>query len=354
MKERIKKLLQLICPDAILITDLINLRYLTGFTGSSGFAIITGSKNYFLTDNRYKIQSSQEIFSAYKIIIYERESLKKIIEILKKLRVRRLGIEYETVSWGFIKKIKKELKGLRLINVSEYILSLRSVKTPEELKNIKRAIRIAEESLNEIKELIRPGIKERDIAIELEYRMLKNGADAIAFPIIVASGYRSALPHAKAGNRKLKLNDIVLIDFGCMFDGYRSDITRTFFIGKPSKLLQKAFNTVKVASKLAIEGLREGINAAEVAIEIDNYIKKAGFKDGLIHSLGHGIGLSIHELPVLNKYKEMRLMKNTVFTIEPGIYIFKKGGIRIENIVHIKKEDVQLLTTLPWDMNPLF
>lgn len=354
MKERIKRLLQLARTDAILITDLINLRYLTGFTGSSGFAIITDTKNYFLTDNRYKIQSSQEIFPFYRIIIYERESLKKIIDILKKLKIKKLGIEYETVSWGFIKKLKKELKGLKLINVSEYILSLRSVKTPEEIKKIKRAIRIAENSLNGIMDLIKPGTKERDIAIELEYRMLKNGAEGIAFPIIVASGYRAALPHAKAGNRKLKLNDIVLIDFGCIFDGYNSDITRTFFLGKPSKLLKKAFNTVKEASKLAIDSLKEGINTAEIAIKIDNYIKEAGFKDGLIHSLGHGIGLGIHELPVLNKYKEMKLMENTVFTIEPGIYIYKKGGIRIENIIHLTKEDVKLLTTLPWDMQSLF
>jgi len=351
VKERNKKLLQLAQTDVILISDLPNLRYFTGFTGSSGFAIITNSKNYFLTDNRYKIQSSEEVFHFYKIIIYEKEPVANILKILKRLKLKSIGIEADTASFNFIKKLKKELRGVKFRNVSDYILSLRSVKSDAELKKIKNAIKIAQKSFNEILALIKPGIREKDIAIELEYKMMKNGADRIAFPTIVTSGSRSALPHANAGEKKIKNNEVILIDFGCSVDGYNSDITRTLVLGKPKKIIKKAFNVVKDAMSLAIENIKIGTESDKIVLMIDNYIKKAGFEDGLIHSLGHGVGLNIHELPILSKYKKMKLMKGAVFTIEPGIYIQNIGGVRIENIIHLAETGPQLLSSnLPLDI----
>ncbi|MBN1899147.1 MAG: aminopeptidase P family protein [Spirochaetes bacterium] len=337
--------------DAILLNNLSNLRYFTNFTGSSGFAVISKKQSYFLTDNRYRCQAKKEIDPAFKIIIYDQKSLQPVLTILKKVKPGTLGIEAESLPFSIVKKIKSQMKGLKLGDVSEKVLMLRSVKTNEELKKIKKALHIAEQSFKKIQGIIKPGLSEKDIALELDYEMRKNGCEKIAFSTIVASGVNSALPHAHATNQKIKNNSILLLDFGCTIDGYSSDITRVIFIGKSKPVFKKMFYTVKEAYHQSINFLSSNREASILTHQVDRFIRKSGFKDGLIHSLGHGVGLDIHELPVLSKFKKSTLRSGHVFTIEPGIYIPHLGGIRLENMIHLTEKGPEVLNKLPMEFS---
>lgn len=335
MKKRDKIILELAKVDAILITDLNNLRYFTNFKGTSGYAIISSSKNYFLTDNRYKIEAEKDVPSNFTIIICNKKVLDELINILSKLKIEKLGLESDTVPYDFVQNLKGRLGKVKIINVSDYILTMRSIKSNYEIQLIKKSIEIAKKSFLETLKLIKTNIREREVAIELEYRMMKNGADMPAFPTIVAYNSHSALPHAKPRDVKIGNKGVLLIDFGAVYKGYHSDITRTIILGDVNTKVKRIFDTVKEASDLAMSQLKVEVNGAEIAKSVDMFIKKSGFKEGLIHSLGHGVGLDIHEFPVLSENKDLRLMKNTVFTIEPGIYIEGLCGVRIENMVSL-------------------
>lgn len=335
--------------DAILLVDLKNIRYFTNFTGSNAFAILTKEKNFFITDNRYKIQSKNEVNSKFEIIIYNRDFASKLAKLLRKNKLRSIGIEYDNIKYGFLKTLKRETGFAEFKDVSNDLLLLRSVKSEEEVNKIKIALKIAEKSFNEVKKIIKPDISEKDIAIELEYRMKRNGADDIAFPTIVASAENSALPHSKPTDKKIKNNSILLVDFGCVYNGYHSDITRSLFIGNPPKILKKCFQTVKESLSIAIENIKINSYTNKVAKLVDRYIKSKGFSEGLIHSLGHGLGLQIHELPYLSKDKKFKFFNGNVFTIEPGIYIENIGGIRIEQIGYLKDNKLNILNELDYD-----
>jgi Xaa-Pro aminopeptidase len=338
------KIFNLIDVDALLLSNLSNVRYFTNFTGSAGFVIISKKKNYFITDNRYKIQCSKEIPKNFNIKIFNERIVENIIKILKQNKFKSIGLEYDNAKYSFINKIKRNLKGVSFKNISEKILIIRSVKSEEEINKIKTALRIAEKSFNDILEIIKPGVKEIEIAIELEYRMRKNGSDGIAFPTIVASGKNSALPHAKPLNKKIKNNTVLLIDFGATYKGYNSDITKTVFIGNPQKILKFAYKTVIETINIVIENIERNPYSDFISKLADDYIRKKGFKDGLIHSLGHGVGLDIHEFPVISKRKKIKLIDGNIFTIEPGIYIENLGGVRVEYMLQIKNGKPLLLT----------
>ena len=265
--------------------------------------------------------------------------------MLKKHKIKKLGIEEEDSRYGFIRDIIKKAN-ISAVDCSAELLFLRKIKSANEIKQIKKALQCAEISFEQVRPFIKPGVKEKDIAIELEYKIKKNGADDIAFPIIVASGKRSALPHAKPSLKKLKNNEFVIIDFGAKINGYNSDITYTLNFGNKNKLLNKAYKVVEDSIVLAKNLIGPDKKADLIDKEIHEFIKQNEFKHGLIHSLGHGVGMDIHELPILSRNKKDIFQKDMVFTIEPGIYLENIGGVRIEVMALITDNGVKILNSI--------
>ncbi len=331
--------------NALLVSNLNNIKYLSNFTGDAGILLILKNNFFLFTDGRYTLQAKNEIRKNIKLITYKQNIFKELTDILKKHKIRKLGIEENDLKYNQVKSISLYCKKLQFKDISDVILRFRSIKNEFEIKYIRQALKIAEKSFTELK--IIPGKSEKEIAAELEYLMKKNLADDISFPTIVASGKNSALPHYQPGNVKIKKNDIVLIDFGAVYKGYHSDTTRVVFTGTINKKIYKIYKVVSEALKLGINLIKINKNASEIDSEINKFIIKNGYRDGLIHSIGHGVGLDIHEFPVLNRNKPYKLENNMVFTIEPGIYIEGLGGIRLENMVYLNNNKINVLNKLP-------
>jgi len=341
-KLLLTKLLKIKKIDALLITNLTNIRYLSGFTGSNAYILISKKKNYFFTDNRYSIQSKKEVDKYFEVIVYDFDFIRYITNLLKDLKIKTLGFEGKYTNFSFINEIKRKSK-IKLKDCSEEISTLRKFKSKNEIELIKTSLRIAEKSFLLIKDMLKPGIRERDIAIELEYQIKKNGAEGTSFPIIVASGDRSALPHASVSKKKLKINEMIIIDFGAKYRGYCSDITYTINLDCKNDLLLKAYRVVKDCINIALERIKPFQRIDKLDNDIDEYIRRSGFSSGLIHSLGHGVGLDIHELPVINRKKKEIFKEGMVFTIEPGIYLENIGGIRIEIMGYVTSNGFKML-----------
>jgi len=345
LKERVsflKNFIELKEADAFFINHLPNVFYLTGFTGSFGTLIITKNKNYFFTDFRYKIQSSKEVFKIFEVLVVNK--FEEIFDIFGNRKIKILcekeNLNYE--NYEFLRKKKK----YKVKPVSSPIYSLRMYKNEEEIERIKKAQNKAEKILKKVLEILKPGkTKEIELASEIEYLMKKEGY-GVAFPTIVASGRNSALPHAKPRNAIIKNNAILLIDMGCIYKGYHSDMTRTFWIGNnPPDWFKKIYQITLDAVLKVEEGIRKGMDVKEVDKIARDYIKEKGYGDKFGHGLGHGVGVEIHEKPTLSPKGKEKIEKGMVFTVEPGIYLETKGGIRIEDIVYINKEGIPEIIT---------
>lgn len=344
--EKIRKKLDTLKIDAILIIHPPNIRYLTGFTGSSAICVITKSNAFFITDSRYKEQSKQQVIGFERFIAVE----KSLFEVLAEKNIldsaKKVGFESRHTPFYIIHEIKKMFKGVKFVPTEDFIEEISAIKTEDEIEKIKSAIRISERVFEKVLNLIKPGISELDIASEISYLHRKSGAEKDAFDIIVASGWRSALPHATATNKKLKKGELVVIDFGCVYDGYHCDITRTIHIGKAKSDARKIYQIVFDAQTKAIEGAKSGTKASDLDAIARNYIKQKGYAMFFDHSLGHGIGTEIHTLPRISPRSNYILQNGNVITIEPGIYIPGFGGVRIEDDILINSTSV-LLTSLP-------
>ncbi|MCX7794504.1 MAG: Xaa-Pro peptidase family protein [Thermodesulfovibrionales bacterium] len=347
--ELLKKLMDKINADGIVLTDLKNIRYFTGFTGSSALCFYTKKEAFFITDFRYKEQSENEI-KGWEIII-EKKKFNALKKLIKKLKLKKIAFE-STISFEHLEILKKFK--VKLSPIKKEILKLREIKTAGEIERIKKAIKLAEDGFLKIKEMIRPGVMERDIAVELEYRMKKLGSGRLPFEVIVASGENSALPHARSSMRKLQPNDIVLIDWGAEAEGYYSDMTRTFLIkGNNSEEKRKIYRIVKEAQERAIRTIRPGVTTREIDRAARQYIEGKGYGKSFGHSTGHGVGLDIHELPTISISGKERLKPGMVFTVEPGIYLSGMGGVRIEDMVLVTDRGVEVLTNLPKELEEL-
>ncbi|RUA07716.1 MAG: Xaa-Pro dipeptidase [Fusobacteria bacterium] len=332
--------------DGILITDLINLRYFTGFTGSTGIALVTKKGRYFFVDFRYVAQANEEVKpNGFEIVKIQRPAEDEIAEILKDEKVVKLGIEDRNVTLSTYNRYIEKFKGVEFVSLGDSFTRIRMVKTEKEIENIKKAAEIADLAFAKIIPLIKEGAVEIDIKNELEYQMKKLGAEGPSFETILASNYRSAMPHGVASNKKLELEGFVKFDFGCFYNGYASDITRTVYLGKtPSEKHLEIYNTVLEAQLLAIKSVKAGITTRELDKIARDYITSKGYGENFGHGLGHGIGLEIHELPnVSGKGEEFVLEENMVITIEPGIYIDGFGGVRIEDDIVVKKDGYEIL-----------
>ncbi len=328
----------------ILITDPVNVRYLSGFTGSSGFIIITRKHSLFVTDFRYGEQARSEV-KGYTIRIERSERTGEIKDICDEYGIRTLGFEDHNVTFGFYRKLLK--RKIKLRPFTGLVGSLRAVKSRQELACIRKAVSRAESAFQKLLPLIKTGVTERKLALKLEEFLRKEGCKTLPFEVIVASGPMSALPHARPSDRKLRKGDLVVFDWGGEYNGYFSDMTRTVLMrGRSISRQKELYYTVLEARNRAIKSVRPGIRSAAVDGAARDYIRAAGYGDFFGHGTGHGVGLAVHEKPVVSWRNREIIEKNMVFTVEPGIYVPGFGGVRIEDMVAVGKKKADVLTSL--------
>lgn len=326
-----------------------NVRYITGFTGSSAYVIISAQERLLLTDDRYTEQASEQC-PDFKIVRHGRPAMKDVKEALERLGIRKLGFEANGITVGLLDTLKEHLTGIELVPTKDLIEEMRAVKDPTEIGLIARASQITDQGFNHILQFIKPGVKEKDIALELEFFMRKQGASGLAFGMIVVSGKRSSHQHGAPSEKAIENGDLVILDFGAVYDGYRTDMTRTVVVGRPTERQIDVYNTVKKAQQKAVDLLKAGAAGKDVSAEARKIIEDAGYGDYSGFGVGHGVGLEIHEAPYVRATGDVVLQVGNVVTVEPGIYIPNWGGVRIEDTVVIEEDGCRLLTQSPKDL----
>ena len=350
---RIKKL-QAKMPenmDGILIVSPENRRYFTEFPSSAGVLVVSRENSVFLTDSRYVEATTKKIKTCP--VREMRNLAKELPELMEEFNVKNLGIETDRVTLMEYSKYKNMLKDTNIVVDSatdRVINSLRMVKTKEEIEKMIAAQRIAEHALEHIFEFIKPGMTEKEVQLELDYTMLRNGAEALSFDTIAVSGVNSSMPHGVPSDKKIEVGDFVTMDFGAVVDGYHSDMTRTVAVGKVSDEQKKVYNTVLNAQKAAFDIMRPGVASARVDKAARDYITEAGYGEFFRHSTGHGVGIEIHEHPFVAPSAPNILEIGNVITDEPGIYLPGKFGVRIEDFAVITEDGYYNMTKAPKEL----
>lgn len=330
--------------DGFLVSKPANVSYLSGFTGADSYLLITQKKDFFITDFRYHEQAKIEIGNFDIELVDGAGIFNLIASLIEKQRLKRVGFEAKHISYGEVSRIRDRLKTPEFIPSYDLVEDFRIIKTPVEVKLIKKAARICLSVFKQAAGAVEIGKKEKEIAAFVEYRMRAAGADSASFATIVLSGKRSALPHGSPSEKRIKNNEAVLIDSGACIDGYNSDLTRVFFLGRIPSALNKIYGIIKAAQEKAIKAIRPGIRAAKVDSIAREYIKKRGFGRYFGHSLGHGIGREVHEAPSLSAESKAILRPGMVFTVEPAVYMPGLGGIRIEDMVFVTNNAAEVLS----------
>lgn len=340
---RLRKALEGQQLEALLVTNSYNRRYMTGFTGSSGMVLVTEAKAYLLTDFRYMTQAPQQAPN-YTVTEHKAKPMETVKELLNGLGIKRVGFEQNDLSFGSYKSYADDLAGIELVPTSFVVEMLRMIKDESELAVMQEAADIADAAFTHIQGYIKPGVSELEIAIELEFFMRKKGATSTSFDTIVASGERSALPHGIASDRRLGNNEFVKMDYGALYKGYCSDITRTVVLGQPTDKHREIYAIVKEAQLTCLEGLKPGMTGAQGDALARDVIKKAGYGEYFGHGTGHSFGLQIHENPRLSPTCDVVLEPGMTITVEPGIYLPGFGGVRIEDDVVLTENGIKILT----------
>ena len=343
--EPIRQRLQEFELAAFLVSSPSSLRYIFGFSGSNGLGVITSRDCYFITDWRYRDQAGEEVTNAEIIIVY-RDPFAKIKEKKILEGIFRIGFEDYHLTYRQIAQFNKHFPKLKLAMTENLIPALAMQKSPDEIEKLRKAGRMAGAVWDRILPTIRAGVAEFDIAAEIVYHARKFGSETEAFDPIVASGPRSALPHAKSTARKLRHGDMVVVDFGCVYEGYHSDVTRTVSVGEPASNLMEVYRVVKEAVTIACEAIRPNMKAVDLDKIARDHIEKHGFADHFNHSLGHGIGLEVHGMPRIGPTSKDLVPVDCVITIEPGVYLPGQGGVRIEDDVLVKESGYENLTPI--------
>ena len=352
-KPRIKRLRKLRTSivekglDALLLSQPENLRYLSGFTGSSGWLLISGQNAILATDFRYVEQAKGES-PDFEIIRTKQELRDWLPGLVSDLGWHKLGFEANFISYEGYHKLSEAIKtkqvNLELVPTTGIVEQLRSIKEPEELGFIIKAAALADIAFEQAKAIIRPGITEKEAAWEIEKILRQKGSEGMPFEIIVVSGPNSALPHARPTEKIICSGEPVLIDMGARISGYCSDFSRTLFLGKADKTFREIYNIVLKAQTTAVEGIESGMNASQADRLARSVVEQTGYGDAFGHGLGHGVGLAVHEFPTLGPNSSDSLADGMVFTIEPGIYLAGHGGVRIEDMVVLENGKARVLT----------
>ncbi len=345
---RVQKLAELFDSEsAALITSEENRRYFTGFNASSGYLLVTRAGGTFITDSRY-IEAARESITDCGVLLEDKYA-EQISAILEAEGIRRLFIEATKVSVMGAAKYRDTFSSVELIYTDEldaHIKELRKIKSVEEKEKIIRAQRIAEAAFEKVLHIIKPGVSERDVAAELEYLMRKGGAEAVSFDTIVVTGANSSKPHGVPGNTLIAAGDFVTLDFGAVYDGYHSDTTRTVAVGNVTSEMAHVYDTVLSAQLAGVQGAKSGMSAANADALCRDIITNAGYGDFFGHGTGHGVGVEIHEAPTVSPRSTEILQSGNVITIEPGIYLPGKFGVRIEDMLYITEETSENLVNL--------
>ncbi|GKW44378.1 Xaa-Pro peptidase family protein [Planococcus sp. NCCP-2050] len=328
--------------EALLVTSSYNLRYITNFTGSAGLALVTKEQAFFITDFRYTEQASEQV-TEFEVVQAKTNLLEEAAGKAKELGIKSLAFEQDYVTYSsylqYQEKMAAELKP-----VSGLIEKIRMIKTPEEVEILKAAAKIADDAFEHICGFIKAGQTELEISNELEFFMRKQGATSSSFDTIVASGLRSALPHGVATDKVVEQGDMITLDYGALYNGYISDITRTVAVGEPSEKMKEIYQIVLDAQVLGVEKIGPGMTGIEADAIARDYIKSKGYGEAFGHSTGHGIGLEVHEGPGLSFKSQTVLEPGMAVTVEPGIYLPGIGGVRIEDDILITESGNVRLT----------
>ncbi|MDT8862514.1 Xaa-Pro peptidase family protein [Alkalihalobacillus sp. MEB130] len=335
--------------DGLLVTSSYNRQYMTQFTGTAGVAIISAEKALFITDFRY-MEQAQEQAKEFEIIQHTGPIFVEVAKQVEKLGLKKLGFEQSHLTYEAHQIYAKQMESIELIPVSGMVEAIRLIKTEEEINIIQEAANIADAAFQHITSFIRPGITELAVSNELEFFMRKQGASSSSFDIIVASGYRSALPHGVASDKIIEKGELVTLDFGAYYKGYCSDITRTVAVGNVSDELKNIYHTVLQAQLLGMKGIKPGLTGKEADALTRDYIEAKGYGEYFGHSTGHGLGMEVHEGPSLSLKSNTVLEPGMVVTVEPGIYVAGVGGTRIEDDTLITQDGNRSFTHSPKEL----
>ncbi len=334
--------------DAILICDEKNQRYACGFPFTDGAVLVSRQKAWLITDSRYIEAASAAAGGCAEVLLYDREhALKDLLRsILRENGLERVGAEEETLSFRAYQSYAKVLER-ELLPAQDIFRKLRASKTEEELASMRQAQAISEAALEEVLQLIRPGMTEREVAAELVYRMLRHGGEGNSFDPIAVTGKKTSMPHGVPGDEVIREGDFVTMDFGCLKDGYCSDMTRTVTIGHASDEMKNIYAIVLKAQLAGIAAARAGIPCRDIDTAARNVITEAGYGPYFGHGFGHSLGLDIHESPRASQSEEGILPLNTVVSAEPGIYLPGKFGVRIEDVMILREDHAEVITRAP-------
>ncbi|MBC7320800.1 aminopeptidase P family protein [bacterium] len=332
--------------DAFITLNPVNLRYLLDYRGEGSILLVTEDKVLLYVNEMY-LEQAQKDCSDVEIIPVKKDWEGILVRTLKREKVKKLAFESD-IAFSTYRRLSSLTNGIELIPVENFLDSIRAIKDEEEINLIKKSAEIADLAFMHLKSFIKPGVKEQDLVAEFSYFVRKKGA-TVSFEPIILYGEASSLPHGIPGSREIKSDGILLIDYGAKYNGYCSDATRTFFLGKPSKEYSKIYNIVLRALETAKSIIKPGVPVSEVDRTAREIITKEGFGDNFIHSTGHGVGLEIHEYPRLAEGDGALIEKGMVLTVEPGIYIKGFGGVRIEDLVVVTDSGIEVLTRIGKD-----
>jgi Xaa-Pro aminopeptidase len=335
--------------EALVVSNVSNIRYLTGFTGSHALLLLTKKRADFFTDARYREQVETQVTSANTHIVKETSLLATLAAVAVKKKPGSLGFEGDHLAYSSFKELQTAVRPLRCRAVSRIVETFRQQKNTEELAAIRKAVRISDDVFLNVLAIIKPGITELDLSAEISYLHKKFGAEGDAFEPIVLSGKRTSLVHGKPSAKKIKRGELVLMDFGCTVNGYCSDMTRTIGIGHVAGPLKKMYASVLEAQREAVSHISATISAADLDRVARSRLKQNAFDKFFAHGLGHGLGLDIHERPFIGPRSADDMAVNNVVTIEPGVYVPGLGGIRIEDTVLVHAHHGEVLTSAPKD-----
>ncbi|MCL2633312.1 MAG: aminopeptidase P family protein [Oscillospiraceae bacterium] len=334
--------------QAALVTSQVNRRYITGFNSSSGIIVITKDRKYFLTDSRY-YDKAVEMVHGYKVVLLK-DVKEQLDYIFIKHRIDTVSVENQTMTLAGLEKYKEMFSHIEFDTsnwLSDLIVKKRMIKTSDELSKIEAAQRIAERAFSKLLTKLRPGITEKQVAAVLNYYMSELGSDGEAFPIIAASGKNSAVPHSSPTSKELVEGEFIIIDFGAVVDGYHSDMTRTVVIGNPTEAMKRVYDAVWSANTDVLKAVRPDITGKLLDNVARSTLEAWGYESYFGHGLGHGVGLEVHETPTISSKADATLRENMVFTVEPGVYIPHKFGVRIEDMIVVTKNGCVNLTKTP-------
>lgn len=341
--KSLRKMMKLRNAEALLVTNRISYIYMSGFTGTSAFLLISENRAVLLTDFRYAEQAAAQA-PDYEIVQYSGSHFDEINRIIEKDGIQRMSFEEHNMTYAGYSEYANKLKISEFQPFGQVIEELRRIKDASEIELIQKAVDIADDVFTHILKYIKPGVSELELAAEMEHHMRRLGATGTSFETIIASGRRASMPHGVASGKKIEAGDIITLDFGALYKCYCSDMTRTVFLGKPDSELERIYKIVLEANLKGIDAVKSGSIGKDVDAKVRSFISESGFGSNFGHGLGHGVGLEIHEDPTLSMRGDIELKDSMVVTVEPGIYVAGLGGVRIEDMAVVSGSKADILT----------